>query len=702
MTTTANLLSNLLVPTPGATGPAERSAQTAPTIPGGEPGAFAAMLWCLLPHSQAPHTPGATDSGGSARRGSGAEAMAPIAVVAPDVRQAAITAVAQPAGPEHTKAQTMFLDQLPDGPAVATSPPAAQMQATRPPVEMAVSPAMWHVPAAAIARDQPAMSPEAAVLSAAPTEVRTAVIAAQAGQSPAESTAAVVAVALSPDLVPASPPRTTMTPVADETMARTAVLGVELAAPRPAPVPVASSTPRASASQRVTEVAPFAQARMLAPVAPQVVASAGKQSVPTTDRIVPTPMDAERAPTPVSVRLTGALPGVQRTSGDLGARPLGTDTPSSSAPTPGAAEAFEQIAPTAGAVTRRDAAATEPAIATPAVRIAVAEPPAVEVMPPAGTPKPLRTTATAAVTSPAQVSAPVVAQAAAVAPTRPAQPTPARTGTSAAPQQRTTAPVTAPLATTPGPAPVAGETQVAPLESTDPARPTAAPPAIETSAPPVSAISLPDQPVLPANPSGPVAPRSEPGTVAFAGGRQQKAAASGPEPVAHGTDSLPVRFSPVEVGVLVAASAEPPLDEVSASSPRIELVRAPELDPARLSEAGAQRLRLQIEPPELGGCEIELVLRPEGLHATVIAERPETAVALRDAEPLIRQTLAQRGLELTGFQVGSGSGQTPGQAFGQPESPALPPATARPSDGRTDTPTPQLTRRHEGRVNLVA
>ena len=114
---------------------------------------------------------------------------------------------------------------------------------------------------------------------------------------------------------------------------------------------------------------------------------------------------------------------------------------------------------------------------------------------------------------------------------------------------------------------------------------------------------------------------------------------------ALGAQAAPLPASPIEGPVRVAA------------------VRVPDIAADSLPGQGEVRhLRLEIEPPELGACELELTVREadnplrKALHAVVIAERPQTVAALREAEPQIRQALADQSIEVGSFEVAQGSG----------------------------------------------
>lgn len=151
-----------------------------------------------------------------------------------------------------------------------------------------------------------------------------------------------------------------------------------------------------------------------------------------------------------------------------------------------------------------------------------------------------------------------------------------------------------------------------------------------------------------------------------------------------------------------AVIAAPTARTAPATAPMLRGVVVPHLDHVRLVEHGVQHLKLQLDPPGLGECEIELVLRPEGLRATVITDRPDTALAVREAEPMVREALAQRGLELSGFQVACSLGEHTRQSFTPPGGP-----WGQISDGAAQQPAireqaQQLERTHQGRVSLLA
>ena len=137
----------------------------------------------------------------------------------------------------------------------------------------------------------------------------------------------------------------------------------------------------------------------------------------------------------------------------------------------------------------------------------------------------------------------------------------------------------------------------------------------------------------------------------------------------------------------------------------IHEVRLPEVEVAQMREGEPQRLRVQLDPPHLGECEIELTLRHGTVHAMMLVERADTAVALRHVEPQIRQALAERGLELASFDVGQGPADSSArQGEGaQPAWDRTGPALDTTDEQTAETaPTRVVSRQHSGRIDLVA
>lgn len=78
-----------------------------------------------------------------------------------------------------------------------------------------------------------------------------------------------------------------------------------------------------------------------------------------------------------------------------------------------------------------------------------------------------------------------------------------------------------------------------------------------------------------------------------------------------------------------------------------------------------QRVMLTVDPPELGRCELELSMHEGRIHATVIADRPETVIALRGVEGHLREQLAAQDMYIAEFDVRGGTQAASGQGGGQ-------------------------------------
>ncbi len=95
-------------------------------------------------------------------------------------------------------------------------------------------------------------------------------------------------------------------------------------------------------------------------------------------------------------------------------------------------------------------------------------------------------------------------------------------------------------------------------------------------------------------------------------------------------------------------------------------VRGPErAAPIELTAERPQRLTLEVDPPELGRCELELSLHEGRVRATVIADRPETVLALRAVEGQVREQLGARELQVTEFDVRANTQASLQQGSGQ-------------------------------------
>lgn len=126
--------------------------------------------------------------------------------------------------------------------------------------------------------------------------------------------------------------------------------------------------------------------------------------------------------------------------------------------------------------------------------------------------------------------------------------------------------------------------------------------------------------------------------------------------------------------------------------------------PRDLGAADVHRVRLEVDPPELGRCELELTLRDDTVYAVVVAERAETVAALRAVEADVRAALADRNLQVTQFDVRQGGGDAAGGSRhdGTPVAmPAPTPRMNRAARPQVHTAPPPLAAA-EHRVDLVA
>ena len=178
-----------------------------------------------------------------------------------------------------------------------------------------------------------------------------------------------------------------------------------------------------------------------------------------------------------------------------------------------------------------------------------------------------------------------------------------------------------------------------------------------------------------------------------------------PEHPRHGArpEGLPLQAPQATAEALTPTIADAPQAPPEADAPPIHRVVVRAREAGAPGEQGTGRLRLEIDPPELGPCELEVTVRDGALRATVIAERPDTAAALREAEPMVRQALAERGLELAGYEVGGGREQGFGDvAGGRGEAPARAGLTPPDPEQRAAPGRGLLGRTHAGRVDLLA
>jgi len=131
---------------------------------------------------------------------------------------------------------------------------------------------------------------------------------------------------------------------------------------------------------------------------------------------------------------------------------------------------------------------------------------------------------------------------------------------------------------------------------------------------------------------------------------------------------------------------------------------------ARAIEAASQRggpLRLRLRPPELGRLRLEVSLRDGQLSARIEAETEATKSLLLHQLPQLRERLAERGFQVTQFDVDVSQQQGGDHAFDAPDAEHAPrrtpgrvqSAAARPAS--TELAPDQYLAAQPGRLNVV-
>jgi len=146
----------------------------------------------------------------------------------------------------------------------------------------------------------------------------------------------------------------------------------------------------------------------------------------------------------------------------------------------------------------------------------------------------------------------------------------------------------------------------------------------------------------------------------------------------------------------------------SGAPAQVQAIRIPEISASpTLAEGEVRHLRLEVHPPQLGACELELTMHDHALHAVVVVERAETVTVLRDAEPQVRQALLDRGIEVAAFDVQQGAADASGHFAGGPQAPVeLAPAAASLASAARDEASKPATRQAKpslaGSVDVLA
>ncbi len=136
------------------------------------------------------------------------------------------------------------------------------------------------------------------------------------------------------------------------------------------------------------------------------------------------------------------------------------------------------------------------------------------------------------------------------------------------------------------------------------------------------------------------------------------------------------RFASAPASSEAVAELMPSPSRATETSAPVRAVRIPEIAASSVpAEGEVKHLRLEVHPPELGACELELAMHRHALHALVLVERPETVAVLRDAEAQIREALLDQGIQVAAFDVQQGAAGGPGHfTAGAQRSAALAPA----------------------------
>ncbi|BAS27503.1 flagellar hook-length control protein FliK [Limnochorda pilosa] len=148
-------------------------------------------------------------------------------------------------------------------------------------------------------------------------------------------------------------------------------------------------------------------------------------------------------------------------------------------------------------------------------------------------------------------------------------------------------------------------------------------------------------------------------------------ASTGPEPRLQGAvlsgTAAPESVAPAQPAALAGTSqadAGSPArgGEPLASMPMAQVGETVVKRLQQLRNPGADELRLELEPKELGALKIRLELRGDGVKAHFVVDRPVVQAMLERAMAELRQSLAQQGYRVDELQVAlQGDGQARGQ-----------------------------------------
>jgi flagellar hook-length control protein FliK len=129
------------------------------------------------------------------------------------------------------------------------------------------------------------------------------------------------------------------------------------------------------------------------------------------------------------------------------------------------------------------------------------------------------------------------------------------------------------------------------------------------------------------------------------GGERNATPAVKPEAIGHGTDVVALHahaeIAPRAVtvdGTATVAATQAPVAPQEAQVVADQVVRAAKL----VVDDGLAQMRVDLQPPTLGGVRVEADVRGEVVVLTITAERPETQALLTQALPDIQQALVRR------------------------------------------------------------
>jgi flagellar hook-length control protein FliK len=140
-----------------------------------------------------------------------------------------------------------------------------------------------------------------------------------------------------------------------------------------------------------------------------------------------------------------------------------------------------------------------------------------------------------------------------------------------------------------------------------------------------------------------------------------QSAVSGPQVAAPPAQPAPTA-APAQPAPPVAPAPPAAAPQAPVAGMRLEQAVETMHQVIRISQSsGITQARVQLHPQELGQVDIHLRSTPDGVVARVVADASQAAAVLRDGGDDLRRLLAQQGINLTRFDVGT-AGQDQRQA----------------------------------------